>query len=198
MQKFLQESEYVDYSEIIITRETSQATIGCRTEEEKVKAIFEFVRDEISNAFAIDAIDIPYTASQVVKARLGTDDAKAILLAAMLRSINVPAGFCYQRLTIVDDDSEGHYLHCYNAVYLDGAWIKLDASANPNGVKSGFCKITPELSFIPRDVYDECNMPGIWAEPYEKSMDVLKDAEYVEEVVFNLPDSIDVKPDIIE
>jgi len=195
---FLEEDEYVDFTDISISREVAQAIIGCNTEEEKVKAVFEFVRDSITNAFDVDAISIPCTASETVRARVGTDDSKANLLAAMVRALGIPAGFCYQRLTILDDDSEGHYLHCYNAIYLDGKWIKLDASTDRGGKKGGFCKITLDLPFQPRDVYDECNIPGIFAKPNETSMQVHRAAEYIEEVMFNLPDKLDMKPDIKE
>ena len=195
---FLQEDDYVDFTNISISREVSQAILKCKTLEEKARAVFEFVRDDISNAFDIDSIDIPCTASETVRARYGTDDSKANLLAAMMRALGIPAGFCYQRLTVLDDDSEGLYLHCYNAIYLDGKWIRLDASTDRGGKKGEFAKITPILPFTPREVFGEENIPGIFAEPDERSMAVHRAAEYIEEVIFNLPSEIDREPDILD
>ena len=196
--RFLEETEYVDWKDMLITRETSQTIIGCKTDEDKVKAVFEFVRDGITNAMNIDSVALPWTASTTVRAMVGTDDSKAMVFAAMVRALGIPAGFCYQRLTVVDDDSEGYYLHCYNAVYLDGKWIKVDASGRLGARDATFCKIEPDLAFIPREVYGESNISGIFARPYEKSMDVLKSAERISDIIFGLPDTIDIEPDVKE
>lgn len=198
LERFLEDTECVDWTDMLVTRETAQAITGCVTDEEKVKAIFEFVRDDISNAMNIDSVALPWTASTTIRAMIGNDDAKAMVLAAMVRALKIPAGFCYQRLTVVDDDSEGHYLHCYNAVYLDGNWVKLDASGRLGAKDVRFCKIEPDLAFIPRDVYGEYNILGIFAEPYAPSVDVIRNAGSISDIIFGLPDSIDVEPDIKE
>ena len=198
MEKFLEESEYVDLYDIMVDRETSQAVLRCMNDEEKVKALFLFVRDEIKHVYDVDCMDIPVKASDVVKFRTGSDDSKAVLLAAMLRICKIPAGFCYQYLCVGEDDSMGHYMHCYNAVFLDGKWIFLDASGNKAGLTSGFCKIKPELSFNPRECFGEYNVKGIFAEPNPSSMYVLENAEDISDIIAGLPDKLDIEPDIID
>lgn len=198
MDKFLDEDEYVTTYDIMVNRETSQAVLRCKNDEEKARALFKFVRDEITHAYDINSVDIPVSASDVVKSRVGTDDSKAVLLATMLRICKIPAGFCYQYLCVGDDESLGHYMHCYNAVFLDGKWIFLDASNNKNGMPAGFAKIEPELSFKPRECYGEYNVKGIFAKPNPTSMKVLEESDDITDVIAGLPDKLDIEPDIID
>lgn len=56
----------------------------------------------------------------------------------LLRSQGIPAGFCFQHLTLADDESQGYCVHCFNPVMLNGKWIKVDARGNKEGVKHRF------------------------------------------------------------
>ncbi len=70
-------------------------------------------------------------ASDVLRYRHGTCYAKSHLLAAILRYLGMPAGFCYQKLRDKDSPS-GYALHGLNAVYFPSLnrWIRLDARGN--------------------------------------------------------------------
>lgn len=196
--KFLAEDDYVDYYDIMVVREAQQATLKCTTDEERAKALYEFVRDDIEHAYNIDSIAIPFRASTTVKARVGTDDSKAILLAALLRYYKIPAGFCYQYLTVADDEKNGYYMHCYNAIYLNGKWIKVDACGRKNGQKTSFHTITPSLAFTPRETYGEYNVKGIYANPNMAAIRVIEQADDIADVMFGLPDFVEGEPDIKE
>ncbi len=126
----------------------------------------------------------------------GICHAKANLLAALLRSQNIPAGFCFQRLTRGIDDSRGHLIHCYTAALLDGHWVKLDARGNTNGKNAQFSLGEPMLAFPCRPRYRECFLPGIYANPHAETMAVLEQAENLREVLENLPDTVRESPDI--
>ena len=66
-------------------------------------------------------------ASEVLAERTGFCYAKSHLLAVLLRANEIPAGFCYQRLS-VNDDGAPYCLHGLNAVYLDDyGWYRIDA-----------------------------------------------------------------------
>ena len=55
---------------------------------------------------------------------------KSHLLAALLRANGIPAGFCYQRLSI-DDIGPPFSLHGFNAVWLqEYGWYRVDARGN--------------------------------------------------------------------
>ena len=64
--------------------------------------------------------------------------AKSNLFAALLRANNIPAGICYQRLTLGDTPDTGYCIHALNAVYIKSInkWIRLDARGNKNGINA--------------------------------------------------------------
>jgi len=66
----------------------------------------------------------------VLKYKTGYCYAKSHLLAALLRANNIPAGLCYQRLTI-ENDMLPYCLPALNAVYLPKyGWYRIDARGN--------------------------------------------------------------------
>nr|WP_320193052.1 transglutaminase family protein [uncultured Desulfobacter sp.] len=68
----------------------------------------------------------------VLKYKTGYCYAKSHLLAALLRACNIPAGLCYQRLTIANNKAP-FCLHGLNAVYLQRhGWYRIDSRGNKN------------------------------------------------------------------
>lgn len=63
---------------------------------------YEFVRDAISHSGDVAGRAVTCAASDVLQAREGLCYAKSHLLAALLRSNGIPAGFCYQALRSSD------------------------------------------------------------------------------------------------
>ena len=195
---FLQQSKYVDYSSPIITDKANKLFINTHTDADKAKIAYEFVRDEIPHSFDIKAKIITAKASDVLRYKTGICHAKANLLAALLRSQGIPAGFCFQHITLADDDSLGYCVHCYNAVCLDGHWIKIDARGNTNGVNAQFSLEKPILAFANRPDYDEYFWPGIYASAHMATMHMLEKAPCIQYVMDNIPDLIKEKPDILD
>ena len=79
---------------------------------------YEYVRDMISHSADISADTVTCSASEVLKAGHGICFAKSHLLAAILRSKSVPAGFCYQKLILDDETAPVLIYHGLNGVYL--------------------------------------------------------------------------------
>jgi len=198
MNLFLQENKYIDFSAPNIQDKAAALFSGLQGDIAKAKAAFEFVRDEIPHTFDISADTITDKASDVLQYRTGICHAKANLLAALLRSQGIPAGFCFQCLTLADDDSKGYVVHCYNAIYLDGRWIKLDARGNKPGMDAQFSMDEPVLAFPCRPEYDEYFWPGIYAAPHQETMQLLEQATCLQDVLDNIPDVITASPDILE
>lgn len=48
------------------------------------------------------------------------------------QGLGIPAGICYQRLTLGDTPESGYCIHALNAVYMKrlDRWIRLDARGN--------------------------------------------------------------------
>ena len=196
LQVFLDESKYVNFSEDNIKTVASELFSGVFGDVRKTQIAFEFVRDQIPHSFDNRATAITVKASDVLLHKTGICHAKSNLLAALMRSQGIPAGFCFQHLTLMDDDSEGYYVHCYNAVYLEGAWVKLDARGNKLGVNAQFSLNKPTIAFSCRSQYDEYDWPGIYAKPHAETMLMLEQADSLEYIIKNLPSRITLPPDL--
>jgi len=196
MDLFLQEHKYVDFSSTIIQAKAEMLFGGLRDETSKARTAYEFVRDEIPHTFDIQSDIITAKASDVLKHKTGVCHAKSNLLAALLRSQGIPTGFCFQYLTLADDDSMGYVVHCYNAIYLDRRWIKVDARGNNPGVSAQFSIDEPVLAFPCRPEYGEYFFKGIYASPNEKAMQKLDRSKCLQDVLDGLPSMVTELPDI--
>lgn len=198
MNVFLEESEYVDFHSDSVRRKAEELFRPCVDDVDKARVAFEFVRDGVSHSFDVRVERVTARASDVLRFGTGICHAKANLLAALLRSQCVPAGFCFQHVTLADDDRRGYCLHGFNAVFLQGRWIRLDARGNRNGVDARFSLGVPVLAFENRPQYDEYAFPGIFAVPDTATMEVLDRAGSLLDVVFGLPDRLSVQPAVTE
>jgi len=198
MDKFLAASRYIDFDADNIQAKIYELFSDSMSSIDKARIAFEFVRDEIPHSFDCDATVITARASDVLKYRTGICHAKANLLAALLRSQGVPTGFCFQRITLADDDSMGYCVHAFNAVYVGGKWIKLDARGNKPGVHTHFSTEEPSLAFECRPEYEEHFWKGIYAEPHLATMRALEESRHLQDVIEKLPDEIDTAPDTNE
>ncbi len=86
-----------------------------RDDVEFARAAFEWVRDEIRHSWDAQDPRVTVTATEVLDHGVGLCYAKSHLLAALLRSHQVPAGLCYQRV----NGSDGFFVYGLVAVYLD-------------------------------------------------------------------------------
>ncbi|MBQ8392470.1 MAG: transglutaminase family protein [Clostridia bacterium] len=197
MKNFLEETKYVDYSSENIQSKAVELFSTGMTEVEKAKIAFEFVRDEIPHSFDCNAEIITVKASEVLKFKTGICHAKANLLAALLRSQGIPTGFCFQHITLADDDSLGYCVHAYNAVFVDGKWIYLDARGNKSGVNAQFSTDKPILAFPIRPQYDEYLWKGIYSSPHISTMKMLESANCLQNIIDNIPDEVTEEPDLV-
>lgn len=196
---FLEENEYVDYCDKIIQDKSNQLFSIDMNDIQKAKIAYEFVRDDIPHSFDCNADVITAKASDVLKNRTGICHAKANLLAALLRSQKIPVGFCFEHITLAEDDSIGYCVHAYNAVYLNGNWIKLDARGNiKDRVNAQFSLDEPILAYPPRKEYDEYFFKGIYANPHLDTMSMLNSATCLQDIINNIPEFVNELPDIIE
>lgn len=193
---FLQENQYVDFSDPSIIKKSRELFTDITSDVEKTRIAYEYVRDHIPHTFDIHTDIITAKASDVLKHKTGICHAKANLLAAFLRSQNIPAGFCFQHVTLADDESLGYCVHCYNAVFVDDHWIKLDARGNTNGKNALFGLDEPVLAFPNRKEYDEYYWPGIYADPHYDTMKMLEKAHSLQDILDTIPDHVVDEPDI--
>lgn len=88
------------------------------TDRERAKIAFEIARDKVSHSFDTQDSAISINAEDVLKTGNGICFAKSHLLASLLRGMNIPAGFCYQKVLRKGTVESGYALHGLNAIYL--------------------------------------------------------------------------------
>ena len=191
MKKYLQTSTYIDW-ETPSVKDKAQSLVEALPKERQssdaaiAKACFEFVRDGIKHSSDFKLNPITCKASDVLKHGTGYCYAKSHLLAALLRANGIPAGLCYQRLTITDVPP--FCLHGLNAVYLKQyGWYRIDSRGNKEGIKAEFTPPMESLAF-PIVTRGEAMLPEIWAEPLGIVVDVLEQYKTYSDVLENLPD----------
>jgi transglutaminase-like putative cysteine protease len=155
---------------------------------EVARRCFEWVRDEIRHSVDFGDTTVTCAASEVLLHRTGFCYAKSHLLAALLRANGIPAGFCYQRLSI-DGVGAPFCLHGLNAVLLPmHGWYRIDPRGNKPGVDARFAPPQECLAFA-TDLAGEAMLPEIWPEPLEVVVDSLRHHASVAEVASHLPDA---------
>ena len=187
MKEYLESSKYIDWKHPKILAAAQAVVQRAKNQEQMAKACFEFVRDEIKHSWDYQLNPVTCKASEVLEQRTGYCFAKSHLLAALLRANQIPAGLCYQRLTI-SDDGPPFCLHGLNAVYLkEYGWYRIDARGNKPGVGAAFSPPLEKLAFR-IGVEGEADLPEIWAEPLPVVVQCLETSQTYLEVAESLPD----------
>jgi len=185
MEKYLESSEYIDWECPEITK---LAEVLAKDEEhETAKSCFEWVRDNIKHSSDYKLNPVTCRASDVLTHGTGYCYAKSHLLAALLRANNIPAGLCYQRLSISENGAP-YCLHGLNAIHLkDVGWYRVDARGNKKGVNAQFVPPHEKLAFPIVDL-NEADFKEIWHVPLPLIVDVLEKYTTYHEVLEHLPD----------
>lgn len=187
MELYLVATEYIDWQQPDVLKKAQSLAAGLLTDEVVAKACFEFVRDEIKHSWDYQMNPVTCKASDVLFHGTGYCYAKSHLLAALLRANQIPAGLCYQRLTI-SNDQPPFCLHGLNAVYLkQHGWYRIDPRGNKEGVDAQFIPPLEQLAF-PILSEGEADLPEIWSEPLTAVVGVLKRYSDFLDVANNLPD----------
>lgn len=188
MHEYLAASRYIDFDHPLVSAKAAELASSTADKTEIARRCFEFVRDQIRHSWDFKQNPVTCRASDVLLHGTGYCYAKSHLLAALLRANAIPAGLCYQRLSVGNENGPPYCLHGLNAVYLDGfGWYRIDARGNKPGVAADFCPPTEALAFAIRPPH-ECDLPGIHAEPLAVVSSTLESSQDVAEVIANLPD----------
>jgi len=187
MQKYLESNKYIDWTTKEVLSQAEQLALGVDGKVETARKCFEFVRDEIKHSGDYELNPVTCKASDVLKYGTGFCYAKSHLLAALLRANEIPAGLCYQRLTI-ENDIPPFCLHGLNAVFLEKyGWYRIDARGNKAGVETDFCPPIEKLAF--RIICEgEADLPEIWPEPLGLVVKALESGSTYLDVANCLPD----------
>lgn len=193
MQKFLAASEVVDWQHEKVLLLAKRLAEGSEDQTAIAKRCFEWVRDHIQHCIDYGRHEVTCKASQVLEQGTGYCYAKSHLLAALLRANGIPAGFCYQRLS-VNDDGAPYCLHGLNAVYLpDCGWYRIDARGNRSArgnaraIDAQFIPPREQLAFAIR-LRGEADLPEVWPEPLPVVVSALQHSTDAQALLHELPD----------
>jgi len=187
MHRYLQTTDIINWQHPAVLAKAQELAAGLTDTTEIARRCFAFVRDQIRHSWDYRQNPVTCVASDVLEQGTGYCYAKSHLLAALLRANAIPAGLCYQRLS-VGDSGPPYCLHGLNAVWLEGfGWYRIDARGNKPGVDAQFCPPVEQLAFRLQSP-QELDLPEIWPEPLAVVVQVLTGCATVEEVHKNLPD----------
>jgi transglutaminase-like putative cysteine protease len=187
MEEYLKVSEVIDWQHPEIMKHAEKIAVGNETPISIAKACFEWVRDEIFHSCDYRMNPVTCKASDVLQHKTGYCFAKSHLLAALLRANQIPAGFCYQRLSI-DDKGAPYSLHGFNAIYLaEVGWYRVDARGNKPGVNARFIPPQEQLAYKIQ-LPEEADFPVILVEPLQIVVAALQAQTTWDEMRHNLPD----------
>jgi transglutaminase-like putative cysteine protease len=187
MEIYLQTSEIIDWQNPAIVELAKTLALGQSDPIAIARSCFEWVRDEIRHSYDYQMNPVTCRASDVLRYGTGYCYAKSHLLAALLRANKIPAGLCYQRLSL-DDTGAPYCLHGLNAVYLpEIGWYRMDARGNRSGVDAQFTPPVEQLAFKIQ-LPEEAEFPIIFAEPLNIVVAALERHLLWDELLKNLPD----------
>lgn len=187
MKKFLRWTEVIDWKHPSVSATAQELSKGTRDAQEIARRCFEWVRDYIQHSSDFRRNPVTCNASDVLREGTGYCYAKSHLLAALLRANGIPAGFCYQRLSI-DETGPPYSLHGLNAVHLPAfGWYRIDPRGNKQRVDAQFSPPVERLAF--RVAFPEEQLfPQILADPLPVVVNALRAHSTWDAMYRNLPD----------
>lgn len=192
LSEYLVSDTIVDWQTPAVLQKAQELTRSLTDEVAKARCLYEWVRDAIphSNDAGLDILTC--TASEVLHHGTGICFAKSHLLAALLRAVGIPAGFCYQVLRLDPPVDNEPVLHGLNALYLAAIdkWIRVDARGNTNGINAQFSIKKEQLAFAMDPLADEFIYEAIFAAPVDSVVNRLKMYKTRSELWLDLPQSL--------
>lgn len=190
--EYLKSSDIIDYENEEIKKMAINLAKGIDNEIELAKRVYEYVRDNILHSSDIKGKIVACSASEVLRFKQGICFAKSHLLAAFLRCLKVPVGFCYQKLLSDNKSPNSFVLHGLNAIYLKNLrkWIRIDARGGKKGKEAEFSIKRESLAFRINESLGEIDYPVIYLEPNGKIIKAFKSSKNLEELINKLPSKL--------
>ena len=185
---FLRSTEAIDWTDAAVSAKARELSASADDQHVEIaRRCFEWVRDNIQHSSDFRRNPVTCAASEALREGTGYCYAKSHLLAALLRANGIPAGFCYQRLSIHDNGAP-FSLHGLNAVHLPGfGWYRIDARGNKPGVNAQFCPPEERLAFY-LNFPEERAFAEILPDPLPVVVEALRAHRRWDDMLANLPD----------
>ncbi len=183
----------IDFNHPLVRAKILEIEGKAITLEERARLAFEIARDDIQHSFDDHPTDeIAICASDTLASCEGICFAKAHLLAALLRGMGIPTGFCYQRVMKKDTPASGFALHGLNAIYLshEKGWFRVDPRGNNAKVKTTFNMEQEDLAYSIRPGLGEIDYPTIYVRPLPSVVKAMEQSPNSEALFDNRPENI--------
>ncbi|MEO0803517.1 MAG: transglutaminase family protein [Cyanobacteria bacterium J06642_2] len=185
--EYLQADEIVDWQHPQVLAQARSLAAGRDSEAAIARACFEWVRDDIQHSSDYQLNPVTCRASDVLRYRTGYCYAKSHLLAALLRANYIPAGLCYQRLSVFDNGAP-YCLHGFNAIYLaETGWYRVDARGNRSDICAQFEPPVEQLAYQ-LQFPEEADFSNIFATPLPVVVTALQTYSTWDALLNELPD----------
>jgi len=187
-QGYVEDTITIDWQTPKVMERARKLAAGHADHVAKASAVYAFVRDEIAHTADAGRDELPCRASEVLEAGTGIGFSKSHLLAALLRAVGVPAGFCYQVLRRATP-GDATLLYGFNGVYLQSLerWIALDARGNKPGLYADFSTEEPRLAVRADPARGEWVYPLIWTRPAAVVVDLLSRNKSLAKIADHVP-----------
>lgn len=181
----------IDLNHPLIQEKIVEIEASANSLEEKAHLAFNFVRDEIDHSFDTGSSVITISAGDAIAGGEGICFAKAHLLAALLRGIGIPTGFCYQRVLRKGTLESGYALHGLNAAYLEKyGWFRIDPRGNKAGISSEFSIHEEKLPYVIHEDMGEIDYPYVFATPLNSVITAMEESVDSQALFSGRPDEI--------
>lgn len=161
-----------------------------KSKRDQARLAFEIARDEIHHSFDTGFEKVTITGEDVLKNHEGICFAKAHLLATLTRALEIPTGFCYQRVLRKKTVESGYALHGLNAIYLnDFGWFRVDPRGNKPGIDSEFTIEEERLAYVIHPDLGEIDYPYVYTHPLRSVITSMEDSKNTQELFFKRPES---------
>jgi transglutaminase-like putative cysteine protease len=190
--EYLISDTIVDWQTPAVLQKALELTRSLSDEVAKARCLYEWVRDTIPHSDDAGLDIVTCTASEVLHHGTGICFAKSHLLAALLRAVSIPAGFCYQVLRRDPPVDNEPVLHGFNAIYLASLdkWIRVDARGNTKEINAQFSIEKEQFAFAMDPLADEFIYEAIFAAPVSSVVDRLEMYDTRSELLLDLPQSL--------
>lgn len=179
------------YNTPLIQKTIKEIESKASTPKERAKLAFEIARDQIHHSFDIDGDIVTINGDQVLEKKEGICFAKAHLLATLLRGMNIPTGFCYQRVLRKKTIDSGYALHGLNAVYFkDTGWFRVDPRGNKPGIDSEFNTEREQLAYVIHPEMGEIDYPDVYTKPLSPVIKSMRESKDAHELFYKRPPEI--------
>ena len=181
----------ITFTSPLVQAEIQRLEAAASSSRERAQLAFELARDGVHHSFDTGNPEVTISAEDALQKQEGICFAKAHVLAALLRGMKIPTGFCYQRVLRKGTVESGYALHGLNAVYLeDVGWFRLDPRGNKPGVDSQFSTDEERLAYPIREELGEVDYPNVFTAPLSSVIAAMRDSKSCSELFYKRPEAI--------